>query len=39
MAGATWRGPGLGHALTAAGALLAFSAVFSFIGVRRFRWG
>lgn len=38
MAGATWRGLGLGHALQCTGVLLAFSAVFAAIGIRRFRW-
>lgn len=39
MAGATWRGLGLGHALQCTGVLLAFSALFAAVGVRRFRWG
>lgn len=38
MAGATWRGLGLGHALRCAGALTAFSLAFTGIGLRRFRW-
>ena len=38
FAGATWRGLGLGHALQSAGGLLAFSVVFSAIGLNRFRW-
>lgn len=38
MAGATWRGLGLGHALQCTGVLLAFSAVFAALGIRRFRW-
>ena len=39
MAGATWRGLGLGHALQSMVALFGFSAVFAAIGLRRFRWG
>jgi len=39
MAGATWRGLGLGHALECAGVLFGFAAVFSGIAVKRFRWG
>lgn len=38
MAGATWRGLGLTHALGHAGALAAFSALFAVIGIKRFRW-
>jgi ABC-2 type transport system permease protein len=38
MAGATWRGLGLLHALKCAGVLSVFAAVFAAIGIRRFRW-
>jgi len=38
MAGATWRGLGMGHAALSCGVLLAFSAVFATVGLRRFRW-
>ncbi len=38
MAGATWRGLGLGHALQTMGVLFAFSAAFAAIGIKRFRW-
>lgn len=38
MAGATWRGLGLTHALGHAGALAAFSVLFAVIGIKRFRW-
>jgi ABC-2 type transport system permease protein len=38
MAGATWRGLGIGHALQCFGALFGFSAVFAAIGIKRFRW-
>jgi thiol:disulfide interchange protein len=38
MAGATWRGLGLGHALQTMAVLFAFSAVFAAVGLRRFRW-
>lgn len=39
MAGATWRGLGLMHAVKCTAVLLGFSTVFATIGVRRFRWG
>ncbi len=38
MAGATWRGLGLGPAALACAALLGFATVFSAVGLRRFRW-
>lgn len=38
MAGATWRGLGLMHALQCTGVLFVFSALFAGIGIRRFRW-
>jgi ABC-2 type transport system permease protein len=38
MAGATWRGLGLAHALQCAGVLFGFAALFSAVGLRRFRW-
>ena len=38
MAGATWRGLGLMHALKTSGVLLLFSAAFATVGIRRFRW-
>jgi ABC-2 type transport system permease protein len=39
MAGATWRGLGLEHALRCAAVLVGWAALFTAIGVRRFRWG
>ncbi len=38
MAGATWRGLGLEHALRSAGVLGLFSVAFCVVGIRRFRW-
>lgn len=38
MAGATWRGLGVAHALQCFGVLSGFSAVFAGIGLRRFKW-
>lgn len=39
IAGATWRGLGLGHAVQATAVLFGFSMVFAAVGIRRFRWG
>lgn len=34
----TWRGLGLGHALTAAGAMLGYAALFTAVALWRFKW-
>jgi ABC-2 type transport system permease protein len=39
MAGATWRGLGLGHAALASSVLFAWAALLGTVGIRRFRWG
>jgi ABC-2 type transport system permease protein len=36
--GMTWRGLGIDYALTCAGMLLIFAAVFAYVAVRQFRW-
>lgn len=38
MAGATWRGLGIEHALKCTAVLFVYSAVMAGVGLRRFRW-